>query len=185
MLKQPRLPRSLFYIKWPQTPAKMFNLPILDDPKFPSTIQYNKIPFNTPLDNINLLQHLNIAALVYVSDFLMIGQCVKPHADINPMPLNVQFSSLNHNISIITPNFSLFEDYLIFDSSSPYMAYSRGQLMGIFYRRDGVPVAFVTQQTVARVHENNDIASKFPNPYASKTTGTFIYHHQQQHLRSE
>lgn len=163
------LPRSLMYVKLPQTVYAMFGIP----PPSPEQVEKEKQRLAaTPLnyqpqpkaDTHSLEQFLNTLALLYVSDFMMIGQTVKPHQSITGLPYQIQFSSLNHNFNLITPYFDLFNDWLIFDSSAPYVSSSRGQLVGVYYRRDGVPVAYITQQTVMRVH-SPEVASKFPNPY--------------------
>ena len=92
----------------------------------------------------------------------MIPMALSPH-NFDVFPANIQFSSLNHNITFLTPNFNLFDDWLIYDVSSPFLANSRTQLVGTFFTREGVPVAHVNQECIFRVFED-DILSKFPNP---------------------
>lgn len=175
----PMKPMSLMYIRLPQGCYKMFNIP---KPTSTDVIEVEQqrlqSPFNTdntqptsPIKRnpISLEMHLNILALLYVSDFMLIGQGLKPHYDIPGLPPNMQFSSLNHNFNLITPFFDIFNDWLVYHAAAPYLAYSKQQLLGAWYRRDGTPIAYVTQQAVARVFDpSEDLSQKFPNPANAK-----------------
>jgi acyl-CoA thioesterase-2 len=167
----PREPRQLLYVRMPISAKKLFGIDGEIEAKFPNNDiitpkndekSDEKDPINKVLKHVSLINQLNMLALAYASDYNVIPMLLRPH-NLDVFPLNVQFSSLNHNITFFSPEIDIFDDWLIFDTSAPFYQNSRSQLVGTFYTRSGKVVAHVTQETLGRVFEG-DVIDKFPNP---------------------
>lgn len=91
---------------------------------------------------------LHVAALVYASDFELLGTAMLPHG-VSFLSEGVRAASLDHAVWLHRPFRA--DDWLLYCTDSPNAAGGRGLSRGHIYRRDGTLVASVAQEGLMRV----------------------------------
>lgn len=91
---------------------------------------------------------LQAAALAYASDIMLLRNAMLPHG-VRPFTPGVQSASLDH--AIWFHEMPDLNDWLLFETDSPWAGHARGLSRGHFYTADGRMVATVTQESLMRV----------------------------------
>ena len=90
---------------------------------------------------------LHRAILAYITDMQLLGTCAMPHG-LNWMRGELVSASLDHTVWL-HDEFRV-DDWMLFDSTSPWSGGGRGLNFGSIYARDGRLVASVSQEGVIR-----------------------------------
>jgi acyl-CoA thioesterase-2 len=91
------------------------------------------------------MQH---ALLAYASDMMLLRNAMLPHR-VRPFSGGVQTASLDHAIWFHeTPDMN---DWLLFETDSPWAGYARGLNRGHFFTAQGKMIATVTQESLMRL----------------------------------
>ena len=91
---------------------------------------------------------LHRAALLYMSDYAMLGTALAPHGRRVQDP-DVQVASLDHALWFHRP--ARADDWLLYALDSPSANGAKGLVRGLFYTREGSLVASVAQEGLLRV----------------------------------
>lgn len=91
---------------------------------------------------------LHDAALVYASDFELLGTCMLPHG-VSFVQDKVRAASLDHAVWLHRPFRA--DEWLLYCTDSPSAFGSRGLSRGKIYTREGALVASVVQEGLVRV----------------------------------
>jgi acyl-CoA thioesterase-2 len=93
------------------------------------------------------------ALLAYASDMMLLRNAMLPHG-IRPFSRGVQTASLDHAIWFHdTPD---MDDWLLFETDSPWAGHARGLSRGHFFTASGHLIASVTQESLMRVLQPPD-----------------------------
>ncbi len=88
------------------------------------------------------------ALLAYASDMMLLRTAMLPHG-IRPFSRGVQTASLDHAIWFHdTPD---MDDWLLFETDSPWAGHARGLSQGHFFTAQGRLVASVAQESLMRM----------------------------------
>ncbi|MEH3038897.1 MAG: acyl-CoA thioesterase II [Sphingomonas paucimobilis] len=91
---------------------------------------------------------LHRAILAYASDMMLLGTCMLPHG-VHWLMDNIQTASLDHALWLHEPFRA--DDWLLYQTDSPWSGHARGFNRGRFFSRDGRLVASVAQEGLVRV----------------------------------
>ena len=91
--------------------------------------------------------------LAYASDLSLLETCLGPHG-MGFLTTNIQMASLDHAMWYHRPFKA--DEWMLYVQDSPSATGARGFNRGEIYSRDGALIASVTQEGLARVHENKE-----------------------------
>lgn len=100
---------------------------------------------------------LHRCLLAYMSDFALLGTCMRPHADLIGDG-NLMMASIDHAMWFHR-DFRL-DDWLLYSLESPSASGARGFARGSIYTRDGRLAASVAQEGLIRLIEKQGVPKK-------------------------
>lgn len=92
-------------------------------------------------------QPMHRAILAYISDMMLLGASLAPHAGRSDRA-NLQVASLDHALWFHQD--VRVDDWLLYTTESPWAGQGRGYCRGAFFTREGILVASTTQEGLIR-----------------------------------
>ena len=92
-------------------------------------------------------QPMHRAMLAYISDMMLLGASLVPHAGLMERS-DMQIASLDH--ALWFHHDVRMDDWLLYTTESPWAGQGRGYTRGAFFTRDGTLIASVTQEGLIR-----------------------------------
>jgi acyl-CoA thioesterase II len=128
----------------PVNPYDPTNPPVRD----PAKVVWFRARHDLPED-----PSIHKCVLAYASDMSLLETCLGPHG-LGFLSPNIQMASLDHCMWFHRPFKA--DEWMLYVQDSPSASGARGFNRGEIYSRDGVLIASVTQEGLARLHEEKE-----------------------------